>query len=398
MRSLSTKLIFAFVVVALVGIVLVAVLANRATASNFESYLHVRADAARSADGQWRGAMGNMMNDPQMMSRMMGGQPERDFLTGVNNSVWIGGLSAVVVALLISVMVARQITLPLRNLTLAAKRIAGGDLSQRVDPRSSDEIGQLAVAFNSMAESLARNEQLRRNMVADIAHELRTPLAVIQGNLEAMLDGVIETNQDHVASIHEETLVLARLIADLRELSLAEAGQLKLQKAPTDLSDLARKVVGRHHHDAQEKAVCLDVKTVEGLPLIEIDSQRISQVIENLLSNALRHTGQGGNVTVAVCASDEKSRRSDGIGNSLEVSVMDTGTGISRDELPFVFDRFYRPDKSRARSSGGSGIGLAIVKHLVEAHGGKVWAESEVGKGSRFTFELPVPAGPIGGA
>mgnify|MGYP005844077899 CR=1 FL=1 len=397
MRSLSSKLTLSFVIVALVGIVLVAFLANQTTASNFEFYLSSRGDSPPGVqpDG-FGGMMGGMMRNPEMVHRMaqMMGVPERGFLQAVNNSIWIGGMVAVIVAVGISVVVARQITLPLRNLTLAAKNIAGGDLSQRVQAGTRDEIGELASAFNSMAESLARNEQVRRNMVADIAHELRTPLSVIQGNLEAILDGVVEPTTEHVSSIHEETLVLARLVSDLRELSLAEAGQLKLQKEPTDLAEVVRKAVSKYRPEADEKGINLGLEVAGQIPVVNVDPQRISQVIGNLLSNAVRHTGAGGDVCVSVRLSDGAKPAFGRRDSLVLVSVADTGGGIPAEELPFVFERFYRLDKSRSRSSGGSGIGLAIVKHLVEAHCGQVWAESEVGKGSIFSFSLPLNADP----
>jgi signal transduction histidine kinase len=241
-----------------------------------------------------------------------------------------------------------------------------------------------------MAESLSRNEQTRRNMVADIAHELRTPLTVIQGNLEAILDGVIPPTRETVASIHEESMVLARLIADLRELSLAEAGQLELRRSPTDLADLVRKVVARNQLEASEKGIALSIDAEGEFPTVAIDEQRISQVVNNLLSNALRHTGRGGKVMVS--ANTNGNPLGDQSGREIAavtVTVTDTGSGIPVEDLPFVFDRFYRPDKSRSRSSGGSGIGLAIVKQLVEAHGGKTWVESAPGEGSRFYFTIP---------
>jgi len=393
MHRLSFKLTVSFLIVALLGIALVAFLANRATASSFESYLYNRNSPLQSpSPGSGWDAMGSMMRDPAMLRHMADvmGTPERDFLQSVNNSIWIGGLVAVAVALAISVLMARQIALPLRTLTLAAKRIAGGDLSQRVHANSRDEIGELASAFNSMAESLSRNELLRRNMVADIAHELRTPLSVIQGNLEAMLDGVVQPSWENISSIHEETLVLARLVSDLRELSLAEAGQLKLQKEKADLSDVVRKVVSKYRPSAREKGVNLEMEIADSLPMLSIDGQRICQVVGNLLSNAVRHTEPGGKITVSIRRADALKAQAGKTISSLVTSVADTGSGISPEELPFVFERFYRLDKSRARSSGGSGIGLAIVKHLVEAHGGRVWVESEVGKGSIFSFELPL--------
>ncbi|MDA8186749.1 MAG: ATP-binding protein [Dehalococcoidales bacterium] len=396
MRSMFVKLTLAFVAVALVAVGLVAYLANTTTTNEFGTYYQHMSAPGGNPPAQGRGMMGGgMMNGPAMRSMMENlGAPERDFLDSVNRSMWIAGSSAVVLALLLSLALARQMSQPLRRLTFAAKSIASGDLSQRVRVNSRDELGELGNAFNSMAESLARNEQVRRNMVADIAHELRTPLTIVQGNLEAILDGIVPPTKENVASIHEETTVLARLITDLRELSLAEAGQLKLQRAPTDVAELVRKVVARNQAEAIEKGIDLDLDLPEGLPLADVDEQRVSQVVNNLLSNALRHTGSGGRVSVAA--------RNDGVSALdtpakdvpfLTLSVADTGSGIPAEELPYVFDRFYRLDKSRARASGGSGIGLAIVKQLVEAHGGNAWAESEVGAGSTFYFTVPAATG-----
>jgi signal transduction histidine kinase len=398
------KLTSAFIIVALVATGLVAYLTNVTTADSFGVYYqHMFNPSSEPASGA-SGAAGRGMMGPGMMGQGQGmmngsmgqrmlemfGQQEREFLASVNSSMWTAGAIAVLIAILLSLLLARQFTLPLRTLTIAAKHISSGDLTQRVPIKSRDELGDLATAFNSMAESLSRNEQTRRNMVADIAHELRTPLTVIQGNLEAILDGVIPPTRETVASIHEESMVLARLIADLRELSLAEAGQLELRRSPTDLADLVRKVVARNQLEASEKGIALSIDAEGEFPTVAIDEQRISQVVNNLLSNALRHTGRGGKVMVS--ANTNGNPLGDQSGREIAavtVTVTDTGSGIPVEDLPFVFDRFYRPDKSRSRSSGGSGIGLAIVKQLVEAHGGKTWVESAPGEGSKFYFTIP---------
>ncbi|MBI2883082.1 MAG: HAMP domain-containing protein [Chloroflexi bacterium] len=397
------KLTIAFVLVALVAVGLVSYIASQTTTNEFGHYLETRMNQP-SPNWPGGGMMGSGMMGGQMANHMLelAGPPERDFLQAINNATWIAGAIAVIIALVLSVFLARQIAQPLRRLTLAAMRIADGDLSQRVTVSNRDEIGQLATAFNSMAETLSKNERLRRNLVADIAHELRTPLAVVQGNLEAMLDGVVEPNRESISSIHEETLVLARLVADLRELSLVEAGQLELRRAEMDVGDLVRKAVAKYQPDALEKSIGLQSHVPGVLPAASVDPQRITQAIANLISNALRHTPAGG--TVVVRAGEQPSRPTQNVGAGFKpapaskpalsdsfvvVSVEDTGSGIPEEALPYVFERFYRVDKSRSRASGGSGIGLAIVKQLVEAHGGKVWAESELGKGSRFCFRLP---------
>ena len=304
-----------------------------------------------------------------------------DFVASVNRSTWLAGGIAAVVALMLGSVLFFQIVSPIQKLTSAAQKIAAGDLNQRIPTQSQDEIGTLATAFNRMADSLAKHEELRRNMIADVAHELRTPLTVIQGNLEAMLDGVLPTSPQEIATLRDEAALLTRLVADLRLLSLAESGQLKLERVTTNIAELITHAVEPFHTQAQSSAVELHLELASNLPQIGVDVDRITQVIRNLLSNALRHTPAGGQVTVT-CKSDKPYE--------LLITVSDTGEGISPDDLPYVFERFYRSDKSRSRASGGSGIGLAIVKQLVEAHGGKVWLESHLGQGSTFGFTLPM--------
>lgn len=304
-----------------------------------------------------------------------------DFVTSINHSTWLAGGIAALVALLLGSVLFFQIVSPVQRLTSAAQKIAAGDLSQRIPTQSQDEIGTLAESFNQMADSLAKHEELRRNLIADVAHELRTPLTVIQGNLEAMLDGILPINPQEIATLRDETALLARLVSDLRLLSLAEAGQLKLERVSTDPAELVARAVEPFRVQAQSSRVELTVETAPNLPSINVDADRIAQVIRNLLSNALRHTPPGGQVTVT-CGKDKS--------HNLLVTVADTGEGIPLDDLPFVFDRFYRADKSRSRTSGGSGIGLAIVKQLVQAHGGKVWVESQPGRGATIGLLLPL--------
>ena len=303
-----------------------------------------------------------------------------DFVSSVNQSTWLAGGIAALVALVLGSILFFQIVSPVQKLTSAAQKIAAGDLKQRIPNQSQDEIGTLAIAFNQMADSLAKHEELRRNMIADVAHELRTPLTVIQGNLEAMLDGVLPTSPQEIATLRDETALLTRLVADLRLLSLAESGQLKLERVETNIIELITHAVEPFRLQAQSSKVDLNLELASSLPPIVLDVDRITQVIRNLLSNALRHTSTGGQVTVT-CKHVTSQQ--------LLITVSDTGEGISPDDLPYVFDRFYRADKSRSRISGGSGIGLAIVKQLVEAHGGTVWVESQTGRGATFGFTLP---------
>jgi two-component system OmpR family sensor kinase len=322
--------------------------------------------------------------------------PAGDFVSAVNGSTWLAGLAAGVLALVLGLLLFRQIVAPVRAVTTAAQHLAAGQLDRRVPVTSQDEVGQLARTFNHMAEALARDRQLRQTMMADIAHELRTPLSIIQANLEAMLDGVLPASPPEIASLHDETTLLSRLVADLRLLSLAEAGQLKLERAETDPGDLVKKVVDRMATQAHENEITLVTDIAPNLPWLEVDADRISQAIGNLVSNALRYTPTGGTVTVRayIGAANPQSASArhptkDERRPVIIIKVSDTGPGIAPADLPHVFDRFYRADKSRSRASGGSGIGLAIVKQLVEAHGGQVGVASQAGQGTTFTITLP---------
>jgi len=298
--------------------------------------------------------------------------PINQFRRSVSMSVLISGGIAGVIALLMGSLLFFQVTLPMRRLSQAAQNIAAGDLSQRV-PTSDDEVGQMARSFNTMAESLQRMEQQRQNMVADIAHELRTPLSVIQGNVEAMLDGVLPASPEELESIHQETVLLNRLIGDLRTLSLAEAGQLALDKQPLDLGQVVTRVAEKYRSRAEEQSVALSIQVAQNLPQVSADAGRVEQVLVNLTENALRYGASdvGGRVTLGARA----------VPDSVEVWVSDTGPGIASEELPHVFERFWRSEKSRNRQTGGSGIGLALVKQLIEAHGGRVSVESAPGQG-----------------
>lgn len=291
-----------------------------------------------------------------------------------------GGLVAIAIALVITFFLSRQILAPVKALTLTARRLGQGDFSQRVQVQDKGEMGELAQAFNSMASDLERAEKLRQNMVADVAHELRTPMSNIRGYLEAIRDRVVEPDAATIRSLYEEAVLLSRLIDDLQELTLAEAGELKLVRQAEDVSELISQVVAAVQAQAFAKGVSLTVELPDRLPLCDIDSHRIGQVLHNLLDNAVAHTTKGDVITVAARQQD----------NQLEVSVADTGEGIPAEELTNIFEQFYRVDKSRARTTGGSGLGLTISKRLVEAHGGTIEVQSELGKGSCFTFTLPV--------
>jgi signal transduction histidine kinase len=298
----------------------------------------------------------------------------------INRFLILGVLLAIIVAVVVTVITSRRILKPVRALTVAARQLEQGDFSHRVQSKDKGEIGELARTFDSMAGSLERAETLRRNLVADVAHELRTPVSHIQGQLEAIGDGLIKPDTRTFSSIHDEALLLKRLIDDLQDLTLAEAGKLSLYRQATDIAQLIQKAVDSLRAAAATKGIILATEISEQLPPCDIDSHRIGQVLRNLLDNALAHTPKGGAVTVAARPVEKY----------IEVSVLDTGDGIPADDLPNVFERFYRADKSRTRATGGTGLGLTIARKLVEAHGGKIGVQSEVGKGSHFYFTTPI--------
>lgn len=297
--------------------------------------------------------------------------------------VVLAGLAAGLVGLLLALLLVRRITRPLATLTQASHRIAEGDLGVRAPVQSQDELGDLALTFNHMANSLQTQETLRRNLVADIAHELRTPLAGIQGTIEAMQDGVFALDHENLASNHNQVSLLNRLIEDLRTLAHAEAGQLTLERMPVDLLQLCEAEVSAFQPHAAAHCVTLTLTCGHNIPLLQGDGQRLGQVLKNLLANARRHTPPGGQVQVALTST----------GQNVQLSVIDSGEGISATDLPHIFERFYRGDGSRSRQSGGVGLGLAIVRQWVQLHDGKVWAESPPSRGrvgSAFHVQLPI--------
>jgi two-component system sensor histidine kinase BaeS len=273
----------------------------------------------------------------------------------------------------------RRMAAPIGDVMEAADRFAAGDHTARVDPRGPREVRSLGRAFNAMAERLQANEEQRRNLLADVTHELRTPLSVIRGNAEGLVDGLYPADEAHLAPIVEETDVMARLLDDLSLLSTAEAGTLSLYREPVAPADLVGEAVGAFRAAADEAGVRLDGRAAEDLPELDVDPVRIREVLSNLIGNALHHTPAGGAVTVTAVAGEAAGRP------VVEFRVIDTGSGIAADELSFVFERFRK-----SAGSGGAGLGLAISRYLVEAHGGTIDAESELGRGTTIRFALPV--------
>jgi signal transduction histidine kinase len=291
----------------------------------------------------------------------------------------LAGALAAFIALFLARLLARGMTQPLRDMAQAARRMARGDYRQRVHAPSRDEVGQLAEAFNRMAGEMEGLERLRRDLVANVSHELKTPISALRARLENLLDGVEDPDPVLIGVMLQQTERLSRLVDQLLDLSRLESGDLPLEIEPIDLGTLVERVVTEVEVARADRHIHVRNLVADDLPALEGDRERIHQVLFNLLDNAFRFTPSGGEVTV-------RAVRENG---SCEVSVEDTGPGIPQEHLPLVFERFYRVDPSRSRDDGGTGIGLAIARSVVEAHGGRIWVESRVGEGSHFRFVLP---------
>jgi histidine kinase len=380
--KLGIRLFLSYVAVIVVGMSVIGIAARFAIPRAFER--HMRPLIRLSAMGPM---LGQGLSVRPQRNMMADGLPE--FRASFNEALRLAVLAAVAVAVLVSLALSRRIVAPLRAMTRASQRIAAGHYEERVEVTGDDELGQLAQRFNGMAGQLEQVESMRRRLIGDVAHELRTPLSAIQGSMEGLLDGVLPAVPETFEQIRREAGRLGRLVDDLQELSRVESRAFQLQIRPANIAELAKTVAKRLGAQFDEEGVTLMVpastaSNAEG-PARSIqvlaDEDRIVQVLTNLTGNALQHTPAGGRVTISSALS----------GAEVQISVSDTGAGIDPEHLPMIFDRFYRVDKSRSRTQGGSGIGLTIAKHLVEAHGGRIWVESEgQGKGSVFTFTLPV--------
>lgn len=315
-----------------------------------------------------------------MMMAAPSSRPQ-DIFQQLSQYLLLIALGAGLLGAIFSVAASRTLTAPLTQLADAARAIGAGQLNERVVIHGSDEVAAVALAFNEMAGELQEAETLRRNLMADVAHELRTPLSVLQGNLRAILDEVYPLDKEEITRLYTQTRLLSRLVNDLHELAQAEAGQLSLNLVATDLRPLLRETIEVFAPMAEDSSISLEAQLALTLPAVAVDSVRLRQVLHNLLANALRHTPAGGTVSVESSATSE----------AITITIRDSGEGIAPEHLPHVFDRFYRTDRARARDTGGAGLGLAIVRAIVQAHGGTVSAQSDgMGQGSAFTVTLPI--------
>ena len=371
-RHLTAKLFLSYLMIVLVGVVVLASSAELVIPSAFGNHL-----AEMSS----------------MMSGMTGGSAEQlemdlysSFRAGVTEALGLAALSATLIAVAASLLISRQVVAPVRRMMLASQRIAEGHYEERVqvtgdlEQGDQDELGQLALSFNRMAARLEQVEGMRRQLVGDVTHELRTPLTTIKGSMEGLMDGILPANEETYQQIYLEADRLQRLVDDLQELSRVEAKAYELRLKTASVVNLIGTAVARLKRQYEEKGVLIEQEIPENIPPVQVDEDRIIQVLINLLGNALQYTPSGGKVSIAVLDNDHK----------VQISIRDTGIGIASEHLPHLFTRFYRADKSRSRAGGGSGIGLTIAKHLVEAHGGRIWVTSPgINKGSTFVFTLP---------
>jgi signal transduction histidine kinase len=310
------------------------------------------------------------------------GTPGTAFLDRVNLQTVLGGLAAIALALLLAVFLSQTLTRPIRELTVATQAVTSGGPAQQVPVRSRDELGQLAHSFNRMSSDLARSLALRRQMTADIAHELRTPISIILGHAEAVHDGVLPPSAETFEIVREEAERLEHLVEDLRTLSMADAGELKLSMQPHTVEELLRGAERVYAHQARQKQIAVSIQADAGLPEIKVDAKRMQEVLVNILDNALRYTPKGGQITMSAVRA----------GGEIEIRIQDTGPGIAPNELDKVFERFYRTETSRTREEGGSGLGFAIARSLVERHNGRIWAQSQPGQGLTVIIRLSASA------
>lgn len=374
-RHLGAKLLLSYLAIIVVGVAVLIVASQFILPTSFNR--HMTGMMGMTNDGMGMGMGGQGFGGSDQMAQLY-----VDFRASFNEALTYAALAAMIVAIALSLFFSRSVIAPVRAMSLASQRIADGRYDERVRVNGTDELAQLALYFNQMAEKLNQIETMRRRLIGDVSHELRTPLTAIKGSMEGLMDGVLPATNETYQQIHTEADRLNRLVDDLQELSRVEARAYQLDIRPADVSTLARTVTKRLAPHSESKRISLDLELAPDLPRVLADEDRAVQVLTNLTGNALQYTPEGGRITIS-------AKRID---NEVQISVSDTGVGIPPEHLSHIFDRFYRVDKSRSRQSGGgSGIGLTIARALIEAHGGRIWAESAGdGRGSTFVFTLPV--------
>jgi len=376
---LGWKLFLTYLIVVGVGVLVLMSASALSIPSSFDRHM---LGMRETMPGMMPGMRPGPVRDPDLFS---------GFRAAAFEATLLAAGAATLAAVVLSLLVARRVVEPVRRLVAATRRIDDGHYDERVElgtPPTADEmdeLDQLAVSFNQMASRLDRTESLRRQLIGDVSHELRTPLTAIQASIEGLRDGVLQPDQATLTQIHREAGRLQRLVDDLQELSRVEAGAYELRRRPLDVERLLRAAAARLERQYEDKGVALSIEVEPGLPAVAGDEDRLGQVLLNLIGNALHYTPAGRSVRLRAWRA----------GGEVRIEVQDQGIGIAAEHLPHVFDRFYRVDRSRSRPGGGSGIGLTIARHLVEAHGGRIWAASDgADRGSTFTFTLPVDAGP----
>jgi len=371
-RHLGAKLLLSYLAIIVVGVAVLIIASQFILPTSFNRHM---SGMMRNGMGMGMGNQG--FGNPDSMSQLY-----VDFRASFNEALMYAALAAMLVAIALSLYFSRSVIAPVHAMSQATQRIADGRYDERVRVNGSDELAQLALYFNQMAEKLNQIESMRRRLIGDVSHELRTPLTAIKGSMEGLMDGVLPATDETFQQVHAEADRLNRLVDDLQELSRVEARAYQLDIRPLDVSTLARTVTKRLAPHSESKRISLNLELAPDLPHVLADEDRAVQVLTNLTGNALHYTPEGGRITISAKQ----------VGNEVQIAVRDTGIGIPHEHLSHIFDRFYRVDKSRSRQSGGgSGIGLTIARALVEAHGGHIWAESAGdGKGSLFAFTVPI--------
>lgn len=371
--ELRWKIMASYLIVVVVSVITLMIAAEAAIPTAFRRHmLSMQA---------WMAQSGSSHEMQSMAADLFG-----NFRVAVTEAMLVSSAVGLLTALLLSIFVSRLVVNPVGQMMHASRRIAAGNYRERVTVSGEDELARLATSFNQMAATLEQTETMRRNLIADVAHELRTPLASIKGYMEGLMDGVLPTNAETYQLVYSEAERLERLVHNLHELSQVEAGAFSLSRQPTNINQVIEQVITRLRPQFDEKALDIHLELDRSLPAVSVDSDMISQVLINLVGNALQYTPSGGRVVVSSTLVAEKHSLP-----GIQVCVRDNGIGLATADQPHIFTRFYRVDRSRSRVGGGSGIGLTIVKHLVEAHQGQVWVDSPgLGQGSTFGFVLPI--------